>query len=83
MSDYYDGSSPLARGLRKGCPEDVWTIRIIPARAGFTIREGSTVLPVPGSSPLARGLRPHIEALGNGERIIPARAGFTPDCSRR
>ena len=31
------GSSPLARGLLKATPGDVLEIRIIPARAGFTI----------------------------------------------
>ena len=30
------GSSPLARGLRRDCPEHQGTIGIIPARAGFT-----------------------------------------------
>ena len=71
------GSSPLARGLRDGNTRRTRSIRIIPARAGFT-----TTVPVGGgyfvgSSPLARGLPSgSVEALGRGG-IIPARAGFT------
>ena len=33
----FKGSSPLARGLRRGVSADGWTRGIIPARAGFTI----------------------------------------------
>ena len=35
------GSSPLARGLRHGGGVNNYAKRIIPARAGFTIPEGS------------------------------------------
>ena len=52
-------------------------MRIIPARAGFTRRQGDRAFRAGGSSPLARGL-----PMGPGPRpqdrgIIPARAGFT------
>ena len=51
------GSSPLARGLR-GCRFMAHVDgRIIPARAGFTGRDGPAWPCTRGSSPLARGLR--------------------------
>ena len=71
------GSSPLARGLRRGIEPRCCLRRIIPARAGFTPRAR---LPHPrpvGSSPLARGLRHRREHRPRQPRIIPARAGFT------
>ena len=71
------GSSPLARGLRRGIEPRCCLRRIIPARAGFTPRAR---LPHPrpvGSSPLARGLPPATRRDGTFTRIIPARAGFT------
>ena len=52
------GSSPLARGLRGGECEPVALGRIIPARAGFTLRCRAPPRWPLGSSPLARGLRP-------------------------
>ena len=78
-----DGSSPLARGLRRVSAGDIDATGIIPARAGFTWPSspprGATV----GSSPLARGLRlqdlPELLVRG----IIPARAGFTSTISSR
>ena len=71
------GSSPLARGLpcRRsylGSPP-----RIIPARAGFTLREDVGGRRRRGSSPLARGLRLRQGRHGRALGIIPARAGFT------
>ena len=71
------GSSPLARGLRRIRLTALMGLRIIPARAGFTLLFCVTGCWGPGSSPLARGL-PDPEALSSGvTRIIPARAGFT------
>ena len=72
-----EGSSPLARGLRKKHYGELFQGGIIPARAGFTTLSLMRSPPRGGSSPLARGLR----ILGGGDlvvpRIIPARAGFT------
>ena len=72
------GSSPLARGLLDTGPEAVHPVGIIPARAGFTLRNYLTLLAAGGSSPLARGLPPQVRSGRPGARIIPARAGFTP-----
>ena len=49
------GSSPLARGLRRGIGADRETYRIIPARAGFTPRGRSPHLR-PGDHPRSRGV---------------------------
>ena len=71
------GSSPLARGLRIAELVVKGTIRIIPARAGFTywLRYGQAANV--GSSPLARGLLKYPTYIGVLSGIIPARAGFT------
>ena len=52
-----EGSSPLARGLHLARPADDLLHRIIPARAGFTVRRLGSAGDGVGSSPLARGLR--------------------------
>ena len=52
-------------------------VRIIPARAGFTLAEILLRERIEGSSPLARGLRDGQIISGCEPRIIPARAGFT------
>ena len=72
-----DGSSPLARGLRGRGDVVHAGGGIIPARAGFTLRETVTAQSRAGSSPLARGLRSQRSSIVAGLRIIPARAGFT------
>ena len=71
------GSSPLARGLRtRGRPPSAKT-RIIPARAGFTIRVPAAAR-VPGDHPRSRGVYRGVVGLQRrSRRIIPARAGFT------
>ena len=51
------GSSPLARGLHQTEPSQNLCVRIIPARAGFTLSPPTTSPTPAGSSPLARGLR--------------------------
>ena len=53
----HEGSSPLARGLRRRRPRRGSAGRIIPARAGFTPAASSRSRRRDGSSPLARGLR--------------------------
>ena len=73
-----DGSSPLARGLPCDLHPTFHSIRIIPARAGFT----SGVIPrhvMLRDHPRSRGvyLTPALTS-GLSSRIIPARAGFTP-----
>ena len=43
-ASHWRGSSPLARGLPRGCPSHLLLLGIIPARAGFTsvlVRAGS------------------------------------------
>ena len=71
------GSSPLARGLRRGIGADRETYRIIPARAGFTW----TVCPRSESMwdhPRSRGVyASEVAGVTRWARIIPARAGFT------
>ena len=72
------GSSPLARGARpEGCAPDRG-LRLIPARAGSTPADLSTMPWPDGSSPLARGAQ--ADAVGGRprRRLIPARAGSTP-----
>ena len=71
------GSSPLARGLRRGPADRPGEGGIIPARAGFTLSAPDAPEVEPGSSPLARGLRHLGFAASDGPWIIPARAGFT------
>ena len=71
------GSSPLARGLRRGRRARRHRRRIIPARAGFTWERVLYSVAADGSSPLARGLPDAARNILDRIRIIPARAGFT------
>ena len=71
------GSSPLARGLRRQSFLRSLDGRIIPARAGFTLRVKMNEIMPYGSSPLARGLHRPVGQGRRRVRIIPARAGFT------
>ena len=73
-----DGSSPHARGLPNIPQVMNWTLRIIPARAGFTNPLARRNDHCRGSSPHARGLLVKPEMVCDTNRIIPARAGFTP-----
>ena len=50
-----DGSSPLARGLRVDLPVLADVVRIIPARAGFTVQRRSLER-APGDHPRSRGV---------------------------
>ncbi len=71
------GSSPLARGTRfPGAAEHGW-VRLIPARAGNTVKAATSPMPTAGSSPLARGTPGFLSSLINEQRLIPARAGNT------
>ena len=72
-----EGSSPLARGLRRPRQRDFHRSRIIPARAGFTTIADLVIEATEGSSPLARGLHSIVFTPVSSTRIIPARAGFT------
>ena len=74
----HPGDHPRSRGVYGEKPADgIPHRRIIPARAGFTVKNPLTAFHNVGSSPLARGLR-KVSADAMGEfRIIPARAGFT------
>ena len=76
-----EGSSPLARGLRRTGAAHLVLRRIIPARAGFTERAENKGHTGHGSSPLARGLPQSRSPVPASTRIIPARAGFTGDPS--
>ena len=71
------GSSPLARGLHCCVGDHIDRVRIIPARAGFTLGAASRWVEQGGSSPLARGLQTEVVVRRIGRGIIPARAGFT------
>ena len=55
MSTHVLGSSPLARGLRHARPPGLGGCRIIPARAGFTMRTGTTPSPR-ADHPRSRGV---------------------------
>ena len=78
----FEGSSPLARGLRCVDRNPGRCARIIPARAGFTRSGFGEAVDPGGSSPLARGLRIHVAGHRILTRIIPARAGFTSTSCR-
>ena len=77
------GSSPLARGLHHAGRPVGDPRRIIPARAGFTVRFAGGP-PADGDHPRSRGVyRPTHRSAGSPSWIIPARAGFTPIPRRR
>ena len=71
------GSSPLARGLRWAGASDDGVVRIIPARAGFTVMNAERP-DDPADHPRSRGVYQCGAGRGWVARwIIPARAGFT------
>ena len=73
----WGGSSPLARGLRLRPGVADVTLRIIPARAGFT-RPGRRRPPLSKDHPRSRGVYVADGDAGAVDLgIIPARAGFT------
>ena len=73
----FQGSSPLARGLRRRSRRRRSAARDHPRSRGVYPRFNDVVGDLPGSSPLARGLPwEGLRRLAN-DRIIPARAGFT------
>ena len=75
------GSSPLARGLRRGGRSGRSPAADHPRSRGvYAVTSPSPVI-VAGSSPLARGLRNAAEITATPTGIIPARAGFTPSLS--
>ena len=65
------GSSPLARGLRRCCSPTTIQLRIIPARAGFTVRVGF-VISLSSDHPRSRGVYLN---LGDG---VVGREGSSP-----
>ena len=76
------GSSPLARGLRGLGAVRREHSRIIPARAGFTQRDGDRGR-LGGDHPRSRGVYARRVGCGpSGPWIIPARAGFTGNLRR-
>ena len=73
----HTGSSPLARGLLSAATSLPISARIIPARAGFTVRMASRQAGRK-DHPRSRGVYSWIGCWpGTGTWIIPARAGFT------
>ena len=72
-----NGSSPLARGLRKPEPSVLGGGMDHPRSRGVYIMWSASALSGCGSSPLARGLRHGDRPPPGCRRIIPARAGFT------
>ena len=80
---WFDGSSPLARGLLGRLLKAAELTGIIPARAGFTSPRTTLDSPGGGSSPLARGLHQAQLVVAVDPRIIPARAGFTTEWNRK
>ena len=68
----YQGSSPLARGLRVDVDVVHDAVRIIPARAGFTVLHGRRV-PHPGDHPRSRGVymrvTPNVSRLGGSSPL--------------
>ena len=71
------GSSPRVRGLPGSAPQQGRHVRIIPARAGFTLDELNRRGGWLGSSPRVRGLRQVTQVEYWRAGIIPACAGFT------
>ena len=72
-----EGSSPLARGLRRCRTGRPWVARDHPRSRGVYPGRSAATSPAPGSSPLARGLpTENFNQLADAG-IIPARAGFT------
>ena len=73
-----DGSSPLARGLRRRVSGAGVCGGIIPARAGFTHHRARHHLPL-RDHPRSRGVYASRGSITqHSPWIIPARAGFTP-----
>ena len=72
------GSSPLARGTRRGAAGRGARHRFIPARAGNTYEIAAWDPNSYGSSPLARGTLGAGAPRAAAARFIPARAGNTP-----
>ena len=72
-----DGSSPLARGLRRWCRPRGGGQWDHPRSRGVYRYRKKPIEVEAGSSPLARGLRPAEPQGREHGRIIPARAGFT------
>ena len=72
------GSSPLARGLRTGRSRPQRATRIIPARAGFTEREGRRTM-LSGDHPRSRGVY-HSPVAGHdrGRGSSPLARGLLP-----
>ena len=72
------GSSPLARGLLEAVAHHIASLRIIPARAGFTIARGF-ICSSQSDHPRSRGvyLSLSLSRVAIPAGIIPARAGFT------
>ena len=60
------GSSPLARGLLKDTASMMWTDRIIPARAGFTVSKSAT-LAFRADHPRSRGVYEYVPAGKHGD----------------
>ena len=76
------GSSPLARGLRRGFRHAPGLPGIIPARAGFTIPQRCQERRHP-DHPRSRGVYDRArQEIVRALWIIPARAGFTPRSPR-
>ena len=74
---YSHGSSPLAWGIRLGSTYNMFPLRFIPTRVGYTLSMFGIVMILIGSSPLAWGIR-----LGSTYnmfplRFIPTRVGYT------
>lgn len=71
------GSSPLARGIRRSVIYYLCWMRIIPACAGSTILSFRVDLRNQGSPPLARGVRKANQSNKITKGITPACAGST------
>ncbi len=72
------GSSPLARGSRRGARQPVDHHSDHPRSRGVHSRKITATKTSSGSSPLARGSPGCPHPAPSDHRIIPARAGFTP-----
>ena len=77
LNRLHEGSSPRGRGKPRADDEEGAAVRLIPARAGKTMRRAYRASGVSGSSPRGRGKLSPSTGRPSMPGLIPARAGKT------